>query len=232
MNEISQGRPVAASRSAASRLTLGSIVPRPFYFSAGLAVLFAVWVWPVPWLSLPPFTAHMAMHMAVVAVAAPLIAWGLASGKLDAVCRYPVASSAIVASMVEFLFVWAWHAPALHQAARREAMYFIAEQGTFLAAGLFLWVAALGGTAEQRRSRTIAGTAGLLFTSMHMTLLGALIALSSRQLYQHGGGDGHGAHDMVDQQLGGVVMLLVGALAYLGGGLVLLRSALQKGRRR
>jgi putative membrane protein len=53
---------------------------------------------------------------------------------------------------------------------------------------------------------------------MHMTLLGALLALSPRQLYAHHQGH-HGMTALEDQHLGGAVMLLVGGIAYLVGGL-------------
>ena len=190
---------------------------RPKTFAAGVGVLLAVWVWPLPWLSTPPFATHMAMHMALVAVAAPLLALGVAGGRLDPVPRARWLFAAIPASIAEGIAVWAWHAPALHHAARHETWAFLLEQATFLATGLWLWGAALGGSAALRRERAAAGITGLLLTAMHMTLLGALIALSRRELFGHGHGGSLGP--LVDQQLGGAIMILVGGAAYLAGGL-------------
>jgi putative membrane protein len=51
---------------------------------------------------------------------------------------------------------------------------------------------------------------------MHMTLLGALLALAPRPLYH-----AHASAALADQQLGGALMLTVGGVVYLGGGLVL-----------
>lgn len=198
---------------------------RPWLFAGGCAVLFSVWVWPLPHLGAPPFSAHMAMHMAVVALASPLLALGVAGGRLDPAMRMPSLFVAIPASMLELVAVWAWHAPALHHAARHEPLAFAAEQGTFLVAGFLLWAAALGGTRDQRRARAAGGVTGLLLTSMHMTLLGALIALTPRVLYAHP--HHHGPlSPLVDQQLGGAIMLIFGALAYLAGGLGLTADAL------
>jgi putative membrane protein len=45
----------------------------------GLLVLAAVWFGPLPQLARQAFFAHMAMHMGVVAIAAPLIALGISS---------------------------------------------------------------------------------------------------------------------------------------------------------
>ena len=66
-----------------------------------------------------------------------------------------------------------------------------------------------------------AGVAALLLTAMHMTLLGALIALSPRPLYQHAGGLA-ALTPIEDQQLGGAIMLVIGGVAYLAGGLWLM----------
>ncbi len=193
--------------------------------AAGLLVLFSAWVWPWPQLALPPFTAHMAMHMAVVALAAPLLALGIRGTRFDPAMRAPVWVSAIPASMGELVAVWAWHAPALHHAARHHAAAFALEQGTFLIAGVWLWSAAVGGSPELRRARAAAGVTGLLLTSMHMTLLGALIALAGRVLYPHH--HGGGLSPIHDQQLGGAVMLLAGGIAYLAGGVGLTADALR-----
>jgi putative membrane protein len=126
--------------------------------------------------------------------------------------------SPVNAAMLEFAVVWAWHAPALHHAARHEPWAFVLEQASFLAAGLLLWLAALGGDSAQNRDRAGAGVAALLFTSMHMTLLGALFALASRPLFVHGADPATGA-SLEDQHLGGAIMLVVGGASYLLGGL-------------
>lgn len=65
---------------------------------------------------------------------------------------------------------------------------------------------------------------------MHMTLLGVLLALAPRPLY--GEGDvscfGISLSAAADQQIGGVVMLMFGACAYLVGGIVLLAGLLRE----
>lgn len=197
---------------------------RPGFGMAGLSVLALAWGL-VPHLGAPPFSAHMVMHMSVVALAAPLLALAIAGGRHDPVRRRPGAMSAIAASMAELVLVWAWHAPALHHAARHEMWARVLEQGSFLGAGMFLWLAALGGGPVLRRQRATGGVTGLLLTSMHMTLLGALLVLTHRDLYGHGGGGGLSA--VHDQQVGGAIMLLAGALAYLAGGLWLTGDALR-----
>ncbi|GAB2625693.1 cytochrome c oxidase assembly protein [Novilysobacter erysipheiresistens] len=206
-------------------------------------MLGAAWLGPLPEWSRQSFAAHMAMHMAVVAVAAPLLAVGLAGSRLDPVRRLstdarppgmpPAAAlaavvlSPIVASVIEFLVVWAWHAPALHHAARHSAGLLVVEQASFLVVGLLVWLSAFGGGAGPRRRRAAAGIGGLLLTSMHMTLLGVLLALAARPLYPHDAIVAFGLTALQDQHLGGVLMLLFGGVAYMAGALVLLLGLLR-----
>jgi putative membrane protein len=184
----------------------------------GLLALAGAWLTDLPQIARQVFWAHMTMHVVVVAVAAPLLALGVAGGKLDPVSKAPKLFAPIPASVVELVVVWAWHAPLLHHAARQSTAGLVAEQGTFLLTGLVLWLSAFGGDSASASSRRAAGIVGLLLTSMHMTLLGALLALAPRPLYHHA----EGASTLTpldDQHLGGAIMLLVGGISYLAGGL-------------
>jgi putative membrane protein len=237
----------------------------------GLAVLLFAWAGPLPHLVAESFTAHMWLHMLVVGVAAPLIAAGLAS-------RLAIPSTLalpIVISLLDFVVVWGWHAPALHHASRTDPLVLVAEQASFLAISFLVWLVALGGqnteplpsrsrggvggggpsviaapplpsipSLKEGRDRaarmsglaTVSGNAALggamalFFTSMHMTLLGALLSLSPRPLYEgHHHDDGWlGLSPLADQQLGGVVMLAIGGVVYLCGGLVLMARVLRR----
>lgn len=176
---------------------------------SGVVVLTAAWIGPLPAMASGSFAAHMILHVSVVAVAAPLIAIGLTP------CRLPGGLLApLPASIIEFVVVWVWHTPLFHEAARLSFSALLAEQGSFAAAGLLLWLSALGGGPGRRA----AGVGALLLTSMHMVLLGTLLTLAPRPLYDHP--EGHAAL-LVDQQAGGMIMLLAGALPYLAGGLYL-----------
>ncbi len=198
--------------------------------AAGALVLALAWLGPLPALARHSFAAHMAMHLGVVAVAAPLLALGLARGRADPVRGAPWLFPPLLASVLEFVLVWAWHAPALHHAARAATAVRVLEQGSFLLVGLLVWLAALGGRAGDR-DRAAAGIVALLLTSMHMTLLGVLLAGAGRGLYAHGIGHGGalplGMSALQDQQVGGVLMLAVGGIAYVGGALALLAGLLR-----
>jgi putative membrane protein len=193
----------------------------------GLLTLATVWLGPLPQLARHAFAAHMVMHMGVVAVAAPLLALGVSGERLDPARHAPRLFAPIPASVVELVVVWAWHAPALHHAARHGTAGLMIEQGMFLLAGLLMWLSAFGGEARRFGSRRAAGVVGLLLTSMHMTLLGALLALTPRPLYHHAE-EFMGLTPLDDQHLGGVIMLLVGGIAYLTGGLWLTAGLLRR----
>jgi putative membrane protein len=193
---------------------------------SGVVTVAALWCGPLPALARSSFSAHMALHMGVVALGAPLLAFGIAGGRLDPVGRAPGLFAPIPASMAEFAVVWAWHAPALHHVARQSLWGLVLEQGTFLVTGLLLWLSVLGG--EQRSgNRGAAGVVALLMTSMHMTLLGALLALGPRPLYSH-----HGGLSMLtpleDQHVGGAIMLVAGGASYLLGGLYLTAQLIRR----
>ena len=183
-----------------------------------LITLAGVWLGPLPHLAPRSFTAHMTMHIGVVAVAAPLLALALAGRRWDLARRFPPLFSAIPASVFELVVVWAWHAPALHHAARESLLWLVVEQTSFLASGFLVWMSAAGG-GPRAVSRAGTGVVALLLTSMHMTLLGSLIALTPRPLYGHATAGVRAAAALDDQHRGGVIMLLVGGASYLAGGL-------------
>ncbi|TWU62184.1 cytochrome c oxidase assembly protein [Crateriforma conspicua] len=197
-------------------------------WNAGWLVLAAAWLGPLPEMAQTSFAAHMTLHMAVVAVAAPLLSLAAAGLRYDPVRRVPAMFSPVPASVGELVIVWAWHAPGLHHFARHSSLGFVIEQSMFLAAGIWVWLSAFGGKSPRSRARSGAGVIGLLLTSMHMTLLGALLVMSPRLLYSHHHGGG-GLSPITDQHLGGAVMLIVGGAAFLAGGLWLTRDLIGNG---
>jgi putative membrane protein len=164
-------------------------------------------------------SGHMAAHMGAVSVAAPALAFALARRRVGT--GGGAGGSPLGWATVEFVVVWAWHAPAARALADTHIAVALVEQAMFLGVGVGLWRAALAHPA--------AGVAALLLTSMHMTLLGALIGLAPRPLYammaMH---PVPGLDALADQQAGGVVMLVVGGAAYCLGGLALLGTLLRE----
>lgn len=180
---------------------------------AGLALLVVLWLLPLrDWVG-ADFPHHMLRHMGLVAVATPLLVLGFPR------VTQIFAISPLFGAVIEFMVVWGWHLPALHARADMGGWGLVAEQASFFIAGLLVWAGALRG------GHPLAGAGGLLLTSMHMTLLGALIILAPRDLYAEICGR---AADLTGQQLGGVLMLGIGTPVYLIAGLVLVGQALDE----
>ncbi|MEY8840445.1 cytochrome c oxidase assembly protein [Cribrihabitans sp. XS_ASV171] len=177
------------------------------------ALLMLAGIWFPDWEAyLGAFPAHMLRHMGLVALAAPLLVLAL-----PAVGR--IAPPVAIAAAIEFAVVWAFHLPLAHATTQSGGVWYLFEQALFLAAGVAVWASALP------PSPRLAGAVGLLLTSMHMTLLGALLILAPKDLYAEICGR---APDLSGQQLGGILMLAMGTPAYLFGGLALTASALKE----
>ncbi|WP_335946206.1 cytochrome c oxidase assembly protein [Salipiger bermudensis] len=177
-----------------------------------LALLAALWLSPLPGLATGSMVLHMVLHLGVTAVVPALYAPKL---------RLPASAMALtLGAVAEMLVVWAWHLPSLHLWARLTTTGFILEQASFLGAGMLLW-------ATVRAAGGFGGAVVLLATTMHMTLLGALIGLSPRDLY----GDicaGHlGLSALQEQQVAGAMMAGAGGAIYLVAALRRLGLALK-----
>jgi putative membrane protein len=176
-----------------------------------LGLLIALWAGPLPALSTGSMVLHMVLHLGVTAVVPAL--WAP---------RLPLPDGAValmLGGVAEMIVVWGWHLPGPHLWARFETMGFILEQASFLGAGMLLW-------ASVRSAGPFGGALVLLATTMHMTLLGALIGLSPRDLY---GGicAGHlGLTALQEQQVAGALMAGAGGAIYLVAALARLGKAL------
>src|SRR5690606_9940026 len=122
---------------------------------SGLAVLAFAWLGPLPGLVPASFAAHMQLHMTVVGIGVPLLAAGLAPilsarGYLNSSVAF-----AIVVSILDFVVVWGWHAPALHHASRESGLVLAVEQASFAVVSLLVWMVALAGSGDTRRSSAL-----------------------------------------------------------------------------
>lgn len=194
---------------------------------AGIVLLASAWTGPLAQIARTSFSAQMLTHMLAVAVVSPLFAIFLQPFLQARAVPSRIAMLAFGSSLLDFIVIWTWHLPALHDYARYEGFVLFAEQASFLVVGVVVWTSALATYRTAERSAGLVGAGALFFTSMHMTLLGALLALASRPLYMSclEGAKPFNLGVQEDQQLGGVIMLVMGGLIYLGGGLVLAGAA-------
>lgn len=197
------------------------VLRRAWPAAAVLVLLVALWSGPLPRLASVSFTTHMALHLALVLVAAPLAVIALARAGALRSAHFGV-GAALAFSGFEMLIVWSWHMPALHLVAALSGPAFILQQASFLFAGMLVWLPGLSETGRRGGSRrgAAAGAVAMLGSFAHMTMLGVLLALTMEPLYAPGlCGGAFGLDAITDQRLGGIMMAIGGGLGYLGGAL-------------
>lgn len=206
---------------------------RPAQAAALLAALALFSVW---WLALTAersagFSGHMAIHVLNVAIAAPLLALALPATADQWLVMVRAWRSPMVIAVVEMVVVWGWHMPAAHAFARTHALGFAVEQVSFLLVAMLLWGCAFAAWRLGNRPIMAQSVFALLFTSMHMTLLGTLLGLSSRPYFpaELCGSAVTGLTALQDVQTGGAMMLAAAGSVYLIGGLVLTAALLRPG---
>jgi putative membrane protein len=218
-------------------------------FSAGWLLLLLALVSPLHQLGSVLFSAHMAQHEVLMAFAAPLLvlgrpivaflwalpmSWRRALGGWSAAApvrsTWEVLTLPITAWSLHALAIWVWHAPRLYQATLESELVHTLQHVSFLGTGLLFWWALLR-RCDGRLGRP-AAVLYLFTTSVHTTVLGALLTFSSRVWYPiYGAGTAAwGLTPLEDQQLAGLIMWVPAGLAYLIAALAVGASWLQESR--
>src|SRR4051812_29638134 len=205
-------------------------------FCLGWATLAGALMSPLHWLGEHLFTFHMIEHEIVMAVSAPLLIaarpigtmlWALprsiriAAGRMlrrrSMVNAWEWLSAGGNATVLHGIAIWAWHAPVLFDAAvTNVAMHRLQHLSFLLTAMLFWWSVVY---------RSNAGLAPwhLFLTMMHTSILGALMALSPKVLYQAQTATAAewGLTPLQDQQLAGLIMWIPAGTVYAGAAMAL-----------
>ena len=182
---------------------------------AGAGLLALLWLGPLPALAQVSMTAHMLLHVGLVAV-------------VPALLRVPLPAlgggALALAVVADIVVVWGWHLPAAHIWASLDDTGFVLQQASFLAVGIAVW--SLADAAGR-----LAAAAVLMVTAMHMTMLGIALTLAPQVLYPGVcGGGPFGLGPLEDQQMAGVVMAVLAPAVYLAGGLARLAPLLSERR--
>lgn len=200
-------------------------------FAAGWIVLAAALLPPLDALSDRSFAVHMVQHELLMVVAAPLFVaarpleawtWALAPAWRSAFARasrsswlrwvWGAITEPIGAWSLHALALWAWHIPALFDAALESTGVHILQHASFFGTALLFWWSVL---ARGARGRDGVAFASLFMTMLQTSALGALIALAPSPWYApYAAGAAFGLTPLEDQQLGGLVMWAPGGLAY------------------
>jgi putative membrane protein len=220
----------------------GITVAHTARFAAGWLVLCAALVSPIDTLGAALFSVHMVQHELLMVVAAPLLVlsrpfeawtWALRPAwrkALGGVARFGPLRAAwrtctepIGAWTLHAVALWAWHVPALFEAALAHEGVHVAQHACFFVSALFFWWSVFSRSAR----RGGASVASLFTTMMHTSALGALLTFAPTPWYAHYADTAaFGLSALEDQQLGGLVMWVPGGLAYLGAGLAIVAASL------
>ena len=82
----------------------------------GCVLLAGLWLGPLVPMSRTAFSPHMLLHLGVVVLASPLIAFGLAPHLPKPASLRDAFSWCFLAATFELVAVWGWHIPLLHDA--------------------------------------------------------------------------------------------------------------------
>ncbi len=174
------------------------------------------------------FTLHMAQHIILMMVVAPLLALGTPAAFLGRLRRGPVAGpiirviwSPVPAFVLYHAVLFLWHLPFLYDEALRSEVVHLLQHATFLAGSLAFW-----GVVVAPDPRIVGASMGhrlvmVLGANILGWVLAFALALAERPLYvayiQRQGL--WGMSPLLDLRLGGAVMWVVGNIVY---GVVLL----------
>ncbi|HET7328175.1 MAG TPA: cytochrome c oxidase assembly protein [Nocardioidaceae bacterium] len=203
---------------------------RAVALAGAVVVLLTVSLPPVGELLEQRLTAHMAQHVVLVMVVAPLLA--LAAPGQPLLAGLPVAARRRIVELTHRLplavvftpplawalhigALWLWHLPAAYDAALQTEVMHLLEHASFLGtAWLFWWHLA---TLSRRRLR---GPAAMFYTVSAMApgaALGAMLTFAGAPLYpaQAAAAAAAGVDPLLDQRIGGLVMWVPLDLVYV-----------------
>ena len=208
-------------------VTIGQTVA----FAGGMIALILSLVWPLDAMGESLFAGHMAQHIVLMGVAAPLLVYGAPlptmirslprplqrfSAVLVRQSAWRVAwrwlSSLLLATMLQLIAVGTWHLPsAIAASLTSDAVHALMHSSLFIAALLF-WSAI-----ARHGDRDLWPVAALLVTGKLFLIFGALLTFSKIAFYPAYAGrpQAWGYSLLEDQQLAGALMMVPGAMMFL-----------------
>jgi putative membrane protein len=193
-------------------------------FAAGLLVLAGALSPPADTLADQLLVAHMAEHLLIGDIAALLIVLGVTGPLLAPVLRVRgiqwlrVLGHPVVAVVLWAVNFYAWHIPALYQAALRHELLHALEHATFLAFGIAVWMALLGPLPKPRWFSNGASLVYIIAVRLIGTVLANAMIFSGSAWYPYYRvGDAHWHISQVaDQVAAGGVMMVEESLLTIG----------------
>jgi putative membrane protein len=211
-------------------------------FAGGWLALYLALISPLDALSDALFSAHMAQHLLLILVAAPLLVvaqplaaltWGLPLALSQRMARSwhkrPVLrrlsvwiAAPLFAWFIHAVTITVWHVPVLYEWALADDLAHALEHVAFLGSALLFWGALFHG---RGRASSYGASALYVFAmALVSTLLGALITFAPEPWYSSYSETTAvwGLSALADQQLAGAIMWVPAGVVYLGTALALL----------
>ena len=243
------------ARRLASRSNLKSGVNiKKWAFGGSLVALLIALVSPVDVYSNDLFFVHMIQHLILVMVAAPLIRianpiaeylWGLPASIRRPIGTLLAKNGAIRAFLYGvtnplvawFLFaivMWVWHIPDIYDKALGSKGIHNFEHLSMFLIGIIFWWPVLGSPVLFKQLTFPLRFLYLFLALMQNVILAAILTYTDTQIYQfYADSPLHwGISNSADQQLGGVLMWLVGSMMFAGITIVLIYMWLERDHRR
>lgn len=187
--------------------------------SAGWIVAAFALISPLCPLSVSLFAARATQHVVLTIVAAPLVVLGrpltclavaFAADRRAFFESFQRKDFSIGVALVFAAVVWFWHMPRPYEVTFQSVAAYWAMHLTMFGAAVWLWSCLL------RRGEVVSGLFASILSAIQMGFLGAVITLSPRALYTPHflTTDAWGLSPLQDQQLGGVIMWVVGCTAF------------------
>jgi putative membrane protein len=196
----------------------GRSVPtwRQACFASGLVVLAIALSPPVDTLSDQLLAVHMVEHLLIGDVAALLLVLGF-TGPLLApllrnrlVGRLRVLTHPVVAVLAWGINFYAWHVPALYQAALRHDTLHALEHATFLGFGIAMWMALLGPLPKPQWFTNAARLVYIVIVRLLGTVLANVMIFSGTVLYPYyRAGDAHWHISPMGDQIAAAGVMMV-----------------------
>jgi putative copper resistance protein D len=207
---------------------------RTWLFMAGLVAIAVALTSPIEAYEGLLFSVHMIQHMLLELVAAPLLLAGapitlalrvssprvrrgllaVLQSRVVHVISFPVIAWVLFAAVN-----WGWHFSTLYDQALENDLLHYVQHATFLGAALLFWWPAIGADPSPWRLPHPMRLFYLFLAMPQNSFLGVALLQTSTVLYPHYVTNGRtwGPSPLEDQHLGGVLMWVMGDMAFLAG---------------
>ncbi len=170
------------------------------------------------------FAAHMAEHLLIADLGSLLLVLGLTGPvlapllRIRAIDRLRVLAHPLVAFPLWAIDLYAWHAPALHEAAVRDPWIHALQHAMFILFGANMWMALLGPLPKPAWFGNLARLGYVIAVRLTGAVLGNVLVFGGAAFYDvyRAGERAHGLSPAGDQNAAGAIMMIEGSLLTIG----------------